>query len=261
MTALVGIVNVTPDSFAEATHRPDPDRALAHAEALLEAGAAVVDVGAESTRPGASELSAAQEWARLAPCLSRIVGGARRHGARVSLDTRHPETARRGIEAGVDWINDVSGTPDAMAAAVAPSAAKLVLMHNVTIPADPTCRLPADADAVAEVVVFLGTRIEALGQAGIGRDRIIVDPGFGFGKSPAQQMAMIVRVAEFRSLGCPVLVGHSRKSFMSLFTEAPAPGRDDVTLALSGVLATLGVDYLRVHDVGRHRAMLSGLAG
>lgn len=260
MTALVGILNVTPDSFAEAAPATAPEAAIARARQLLDDGADVLDIGAESTRPGARALTAAQEWDRLAPCLPPIVALARARGVTVSLDTRHPDTARRGIEAGVDWINDVGGAPEAMARAVAPTAARLVVMHAVSIPADAARRLPPDADPVAEILAFLRTRIATLEAAGIAPERIILDPGFGFGKSPRQQMAMLARFPEFAALGRPVLAGHSRKSFLSLFTDAPAPERDDVTLALSGVLMTLGADYLRVHDVARHARLRADLA-
>lgn len=260
MTAIVGICNVTPDSFAETGARTDPDRAVAHAETLIADGADVVDVGAESTRPGATLLAPEDEWARLAVCLPRIVARAHACGVAVSVDTRHPETARRSIDAGVDWINDVSGGSAAMAATLAGSTVRLVVMHNVSIPADPARRLPVDADPVAEVSGFLDARIAVLEAAGVPRARLIVDPGFGFGKSPAQQMQMVARIDAFDALSCPLLVGHSRKSFLSLFTEQPAPERDDVTCALSGVLIARGVDYLRVHNVARHAALLSALA-
>jgi len=259
VTALVGILNVTPDSFAEASPSTDSEDAIARAAELIEDGADVIDVGAESTRPGARALSPEEEWSRLGPCLPRLVALAQQEGVAVSLDTRHPETARRGIGEGVDWINDVGGAPEAMAKVVAPSTVRLVVMHNVSIPADPARRLPPQADAVAEVLSFLKARVEALAKAGVARERLIVDPGFGFGKSPRQQLAMVTRAGAFSSLGTPVLVGHSRKSFLSLFTEAPAPRRDDVTLALSGVLMTLGVDYLRVHEIRRHAALRAAL--
>jgi len=260
VSRIVGILNVTPDSFAEAAPTTDAATVLDRAAAMIADGADVIDVGAESTRPGATPLSPAQEWERLAPCLPPLVTLARTRGVLVSLDTRHPETARRGIEAGVHWINDVGGAPDAMARVVAPSQLRLVVMHSLAIPADPARRLPPDADPVAEVIAFLRERIDTLARAGIPRERLVLDPGFGFGKSPAQQIAMLARAAEFRALGCPVLVGHSRKSFLSLFTDAPAPERADVTLSLSGVLMALGVDYLRVHDVARHARLREALS-
>lgn len=260
MSRIVGILNVTPDSFAEARPTTDPDAAVAAATRLLEDGADVIDVGAESTRPRAEALTADEEWSRLAPCLARIVRLAEARGVPVSLDTRHAATAARGLDAGVSWVNDVSGVGEAMAAVLAPAGCTVVVMHAVTVPVDPSHRLAPDIDVVAHLTAWFAERIETLADAGIAPHRLVLDPGIGFGTSRRQAIELVARAPELAALGRPLCVGHSRKSFLTLFADRPAPERDDVTLALSAILFAHGVDYVRVHDVARHVALRTALA-
>ncbi|WP_108661624.1 dihydropteroate synthase [Acuticoccus kandeliae] len=260
MTKLVGILNITPDSFAEAAPRVAADAVLAHAERLIADGADVIDVGAESTRPNGVALSPEAEWERLAPTLDAIVRMAGSAGIPVSLDTRHAGTAARALDLGVDWINDVTGFADpAMRAVVARHTCPLVLMHSLTVPVDPKIKLPP-GDPFPPILAFFRDRLDTLAREGIAAGRVILDPGLGFGPSPDQAIAIVARVGEFRALGCPILVGHSRKSFLTLFTDRPAPERDDVTLALSAFLFAANVDYLRVHDIARHKALRDRLS-
>ncbi|WP_226581286.1 dihydropteroate synthase [Acuticoccus sediminis] len=262
MTKIVGILNVTPDSFANARHTLAPDAAIAEAQAQLVAGADVIDVGAESTRPGGVEVTPQEEWARLAPCLPEIVRLAREHGALVSVDTRNPATAERAIGAGADWINDVGGTGPGMAAVIAAADPRvsLVLMHAVTVPVVPGRTLPPSTDMIAFITDWFARRLTELAAAGVDPSRVILDPGIGFGTTPRQAFDIVARLPELRALGRPVFVGHSRKSFMKCITDAPAPERDDVTLALSGVMLLHGADFLRVHNVARHVALRDRLA-
>lgn len=260
MSAIVGILNVTPDSFADAERRLAPQAAIAAAAAQLDAGADVIDVGAESTRPGGAAVTPDEEWGRLAPCLPQIVALARARGAAVSVDTRNGATAAHALAAGVDWINDVGGGSPAVAAAVAASGARLVVMHALSVPVIKGETLPPETDIIAHLRAWAGERLATLEAAGIARERIILDPGIGFGTTPRQAFAIIARLGELRALGCPLLVGHSRKSFLATATTAPAPERDDVTLALSGVLIAAGADYVRVHNVARHAALRERLA-
>jgi dihydropteroate synthase len=246
-TQWVGIVNVTPDSFSGTQ---DPMECL---EALLRQGVDVADIGAESTRPGATPLSWKEEWQRL----SSVLPQARKMlsvGIKMSVDTRHAETARRAIQAGTDWINDVSGFGDpSMVMAVKDSACTLVVMHSVSVPANPAAMLPSKADPVESVLQWGERRITTLIDSGIARERLIFDPGIGFGKTARQSMEIIERIAEFQSLKVKLMVGHSRKSFLTLLTDAPPGSRDEATIAVSRKL--LGkVDYLRVHDVAGHIA-------
>ncbi len=249
MTVLVGILNLTPDSFSDGGRHVSPEAALAQAEHLLKAGAGLLDVGAESTRPGAIPISPEEEWARLAPSLPALLALTRAHGAELSLDTRHAETARRALPLGVDWINDVQGLDnDAMVEAVRDHACRLVIMHHLGVPVVPGVTLPPEADAVEVVVEALAARVATLEARGIARARLILDPGLGFGKSAAQSLDLLRRASAFRAVGLPVLIGHSRKSFLGGVPE----GRDGATLAASLHLAQQGIEYLRVHDVANH---------
>jgi 2-amino-4-hydroxy-6-hydroxymethyldihydropteridine diphosphokinase/dihydropteroate synthase len=262
LTELVGIVNLTPDSFSDGGSWIDPERAVEHARRLAESGATVLDLGAESTRPGAAPVAPADEWARLAPVLGRLraTGSGR---PKLCVDTRHPETARRAIDAGADWINDVTGFAEpSMRDAVRESPAELVAMHSLAIPPTRAVTLPRDRDPVALIASWADLLLASLEAAGIRRERIIIDPGLGFGKTADQSLRLLRRAASLGRLGVRVLVGHSRKSFLAGWFSPEEPGateaaaRDPETAAISAILAGEGVDYLRVHDVaGSARAL------
>lgn len=254
MTQLVGILNLTPDSFSDGGLITD---AIARIDVMLQAGADVIDIGAESTRPAATPLSAEEEWQRLAPVLQQAVNAVHAAGKCVSLDSYHPETARKALSMGVDWINDVGGLHDtAMLAAVRGSECKLVLMHSLGVPANPAQHLPDECEPVSYLVDWFTRRIEELAEAGIAPGRLVIDPGIGFGKTARQSLQLVLEAERFIALGLPVLVGHSRKSFLSLFADVPAAQRDPLTLAFSAMLIQRGADYLRVHDVAAHKALL-----
>lgn len=254
MTQLVGILNLTPDSFSDGGAFDSAEQAVAAAVAMVGQGAAVIDVGAESTRPGATPLSPEQEWARLSPVLPSVCRALAGRAA-VSLDTRHAATASRALEAGVAWINDVSGLADpAMLGVLAGNDCRVVAMHSLTIPADPSVVLPLDADPVRDVAIFAAALLK---RTGLPRERLILDPGIGFGKTAEQSLALLRRVDELHEIGLELLIGHSRKSFLTRFTDAPAAGRDDATLAVSAFLAFKQVAFLRVHEVARHGEMLA----
>ncbi|MBJ3776527.1 dihydropteroate synthase [Acuticoccus mangrovi] len=257
MTKLVAILNVTPDSFSETENRVDHRTAVKHALAMIEEGADVVDIGAESTRPNATSLDPEEEWARLGPCLSPILAAARERGVAISVDTRNAATARLALAAGVDWINDVTGFADPeMRAVVADSDGRLVLMHSLKVPVDPTVLLPEGADVLTTLMEFFAARLDLMERAGIARDRVILDPGLGFGKTAAQSLWLALHPDAFTALARPILIGHSRKSFLKLFTSRPAAERGDVTLAISAALLSRRVDYIRIHEVARHRALI-----
>lgn len=246
---LMGILNVTPDSFSDGGAFADP---VARLHALLEQGADIVDIGAESTRPGAVLLSPEEEWARLEPVLLRIPAG-----AVVSVDTRHAETARRALALGVSIINDVDGLRDeAMLAEMARQTCPVVVMHALSMPADPAVHLPEDGDVVAEILSWKATVTARAMAAGIAPARLIYDPGLGFGKTPEQSLALVERAGEMVASGGDWLYGHSRKSFLRLFTDASPADRDALTIAFSKKLADAGVQFLRVHDVAGHRACM-----
>ncbi len=251
-TEIVGVLNVTPDSFSDGGMCFDPAQALKQARRLVADGASILDVGAESTRPGARALEPGEEWARLEPVLIALLR--ERHGSpepfRVSVDTRHPETAARALLAGVDWINDVSGLQNpAMIRVLRESDCPIVIMHSLSVPADPSLTLPEDEDPVQEIERWTHDILEALKDAGIFRRRLILDPGLGFGKTLPQNWEVVRRLAELHRFELPLYVGHSRKSFLAAATDAPASGRDLESAVLSTRLAASGAAYLRVHDV------------
>jgi len=250
MTKLVGIVNLTPDSFSDGGQYNEVDTALAHIDQLIEDGADIIDIGAESTRPGATPLSAAEEWERLEP----LFAGLSTSGAVFSLDTRHAENAKRALDIGFHWINDVSGFADnAMIEAVKPYGCQLVVMHSLSVPADKNITLPADADVIETLLQWSKLQVARLEKKGLRRFRLIIDPGLGFGKTSAQSGQVIERFIELKACGLPLLIGHSRKSFLG------DGDRDRSTLAVSRQLIGKGVDYLRVHDVAAHRALLEAM--
>lgn len=252
MSALVGILNITPDSFSDGGRYLAPDAACAQCEALVAAGADMIDVGAESTRPGAVSPSPEEEWARLSPVLAVLP----RH-VPISIDTRNAQTAARALDAGVSLINDQSGLEvDAMCALLAQAECSIVVMHQLGLPVDPA-RVWGDAvEPVAEILRWKAAVTARAEAAGIAPERLIYDPGIGFGKTPLQSLALMRRAPELVASGGRWYYGHSRKSFLKLFTDAPPEGRDAWTLSFSQWLVRAGVHYLRVHDVARHKAAL-----
>ncbi|MEO3434210.1 dihydropteroate synthase [Inquilinus sp. CAU 1745] len=244
---IMGIVNVTPDSFSDGGDFAAPDRAIAHGRALLAAGADILDIGGESTRPGADPVSVGEEIARIAPVVRALAG----EGAVVSIDTRHAAVMRAALNEGAAILNDVTaltGDPGSLALA-SESGAPVVLMHMLgdprTMQADPRYD-----DVVRDVYDFLARRVAACEAAGIPRDRLIVDPGIGFGKTVAHNIELLRRLDAFHGLGCPILVGVSRKRFIGSISRDEPP-KERVAGSLAAGLAALdrGARILRVHDV------------
>lgn len=255
----MGIVNLTPDSFSG--DGVPVGQALARVQAQAQAGAGIVDLGAESTRPGAQPLDAEAEWARLAPVLRALPDQPWRAAVRLSVDTRHAATAAHALALGVDMVNDVGGLADpAMRALLAGERCEVVVMHALGLPADPGRVLPPQSDVVAELLVWKDRVLEVASRAGIDAARLVFDPGLGFGKDAVQSLRIVHEAPRLLAAGGRWLFGHSRKSLLRLFTEAPAPQRDDLSLALSARLAHDGVHLLRVHEVARHAAMFARLA-
>jgi dihydropteroate synthase len=249
-TLIMGVVNVTPDSFSDGGRYLDPDRAAAHALALERAGADVIDIGAESTRPGAQPVSVAVELERLLPVLQRLRGRLR---VPISVDTQKSEVAARALAAGAELINDVSGLrADAdMAAVVRRHNAGLILMHMRGTPR--TMQQGPFARAVLrDVRGGLETAVARALAAGIERRRIILDPGLGFGKTAFQNYRLLARLPELAELGFPLLVGPSRKTFLTRATGPVAPcDRDWATAAAVTAAVLHGAHMVRVHDVAR----------
>ena len=249
-TLVMGIVNVTPDSFSDGGMFDGADAAVKHGLRLLEEGADLLDVGGESTRPGSDPVSADEERARVLP----VIEGLRREAPEVvlSVDTRKAEVARDALAAGADVVNDIAaGADPAMFGAVAGSGAGMVLMHMQGEPKTMQ-QDPHYDDVVTEVRAFLAERVEAAAAAGIGRDRLCVDPGIGFGKRLEDNVELLREIGSFRDLEAAVLAGVSRKRFLGELSGVDDPAeRLEGTLAAVAWCAAQGVDVVRVHDVAQ----------
>lgn len=249
---LVGILNITPDSFSDGNQFVTAESAIKQAAFLTYSGAEIIDIGAESTAPKATPIDAATEWKRLEPILLALKQTKNDFiiTPKISVDTRHAEVAAKALQLGVDWINDVSGLDDpAMRELIAHSKADCVVMHHLSIPERRDNVLSRDKNPVETVYAWGEQRLTELEQQGIARERIIFDPGIGFGKMAEQSLLLLQQVDVFAKLGVRVLIGHSRKTFLSLLTGMPSTERDVETMAMSLYLAKQPVDYLRVHNV------------
>lgn len=244
---VMGIVNVTPDSFYDGGRYNLPEQAVAHALKLVEQGADILDIGAESTRPGASPVPEGDELARLIPVIAEL---ARRVTVPISVDTTKAAVAQSALDAGACIVNDISALRQdpVMASVVARSGAAVVLMHMQGTPATMQ-QAPQYLDVAKEVRSFLRERIEAAGMAGISRTNIILDPGIGFGKLLEHNLELLDRLADLTQLDCPVLVGPSRKVFIGQLLERPAEHRAWGTAAAVALAVDRGAAILRVHDV------------
>jgi dihydropteroate synthase len=254
----MGVVNVTPDSFSDGGAFLDPGSAVEQALKLAEEGAAILDIGGESTRPGADEVPAETELARVLPVIKGLAG---RTAAALSIDTRKPEVARAAIAAGASIWNDVSAltwSGESLRTA-AELGCRVVLMHARGDPKTMQDH-PSYSDVVAEVLAYLAGRIAACAAAGISQARLIADPGIGFGKTADHNLALLAAAARFQELGVPVLIGGSRKRFIQALTGEgaanPLSGRLGGSLAAALAAAARGASILRVHDVAATRQAL-----
>ncbi|MBM3577980.1 MAG: dihydropteroate synthase [Alphaproteobacteria bacterium] len=243
---IMGIVNVTPDSFSDGGLFATREAALAQAKKLVSEGADIVDVGAESTRPGHTPLTADEEWARLAPLLAALVNEA---GAPVSIDTYKAETARRALALGVCLVNDVWGLQrdPKMAPTIAEAGAAVVIMHNRETAAP-------EIDIVADMKRFFARSLDIARRAGVPERHILLDPGIGFGKSREQNYEALRAIPELLALGFPLLIGVSRKSLFKGLGDGLLEGRLVGTLAANLLAARAGAQVFRVHDAAEHRA-------
>ena len=250
-TKLVGILNITPNSFSDGGLFLDPERAAKQLELLLESGADVIDIGAVSTRPRSVQPSIEEEMVRFNQILPVIVPILKNSSVEVSIDSYNFETVKYLTEQiSVHWINDQKGFIDNKMIELAKDIdAKLVIMHHLTIPTDPSVKISEELDPIEEVESWLLEKADYLIKKGISHERIIFDPGVGFGKSAAQSWKLIKEAKILRELGFPMLYGHSRKSFLNLVTDKDFIHRDLETSVISLYLAEAGVDYLRIHDV------------
>ncbi|HHI67689.1 MAG TPA: dihydropteroate synthase, partial [Planctomycetes bacterium] len=247
--AVMGILNVTPDSFSDGGRWTTPQEALERAALMVEEGAHVLDVGGESTRPGAEEVPPAEEIRRVVPVIRALRENL--GGIPISVDTRKAAVAREALLAGADWVNDVSALrhdPE-MAELCAGEDCPVVLMHMRGT--DPRTMQEGVhyEDPVAEIHAFLRERAAFALQRGIREERILLDPGIGFGKRPGDNLAILKRLSEFRTLGFPLLVGASRKSFIGICLDRPVEERLHGTTAAVAAAVLAGARVVRVHDV------------
>lgn len=243
---VMGIVNITPDSFSDGGRHGDTRAALAHCERLLEEGADILDLGGESSRPGAAPLPLEEELARVLPVLREAL----KLGVPVSVDTYKPETMRAVLDLGADIINDIYALrwPGAVEAVAAHSSCGVCLMHMQGEPESMQQR-PLYGDVLEEVGGFLAQRAAALQQAGVVAERITLDPGIGFGKTVEHNFALLARQHELLALGFPLLIGWSRKSSLGALTGRPVEQRLAGSIAAALAAAQRGARVLRVHDV------------
>jgi dihydropteroate synthase len=244
---VMGVVNVTPDSFSDGGRYLGAEEAVAHARQLVGEGAHLIDVGGESTRPGAAPVPPAEELRRIAPVIAALAGDG---NVPISVDTRHAETARTAVELGADVINDVSGLIDPeMRAVVRETGAAAIVMHMRGTPATMASQTQY-ADLRGEVYESLAESAGRAAAEGIPASKLLVDPGLGFAKTPPQSLDLLAHVGELRSLGYPVVVGASRKSFLGwALGSAPSEDRLEASVAAAVVAGLQGAHIVRAHDV------------
>ena len=253
---IMGILNITPDSFSDGGLFLRPEAAVMQAR-LMAGGADIIDIGGESTRPGAVEVTEADEVARTQPVIAALRGGGL--DLPISIDTRKAAVARAALAAGAAWVNDVTALrhDPAMAAVVAASGCPVILMHSIATPATMQDD-PVYDDVLLDVFDALRDRIAVAVAAGIARDRIAVDPGIGFGKTLQHNLTLLARLSLFHDLGCPVLLGASRKRFIgTISAESDAARRMPGSLAVALAGVAQGVQMIRVHDVAETRQALT----
>ena len=250
MTKIIGILNVTPDSFSDGGKFSSLESALAHAQEMISEGASVIDIGAESTRPQATPISAEEEWSRLEKILPAVVALAKPQGIQTSIDSYHFETIQKAQEIGVEIINDVSGLIDKkIVEFVAAKNISVILMHNLAIHANQHLSI------TQEILAWASIKISALEKKNVRKSQLIFDPGIGFAKNAEQSIRILKNIDAYRILGLPIYIGHSKKSFLNALN---IPGdRAEKTLEISKFLVEKNVEFLRVHDVKAHRDLIA----
>lgn len=252
---LVGILNITPDSFSDGGKFLEPTAAIQHAQKLVNAGADIIDIGAESTGPKAQSLDPVEEWKRLEPVLVAILQDIKQMPIRpkLSVDTRHADVAKKALMLNVDWINDVSGLVDPhMRELMITSKNDIVLMHNLGVPVSNGRCLPYSQEPSAAIYAWGEKKLNELEKMGISANRIIFDVGIGYGLIPEHSFALLKQIDTFHQLKTRLLIGHSRKSFLQQFTPLLPAERDIETITLSLYLANKNVNFLRVHNIEAH---------
>jgi dihydropteroate synthase len=250
-TLVMGILNVTPDSFSDGGKFFNHDQAIEHGLAMVKDGADIIDIGGETTRPGSQGVPADEQIRRVVPVIKSL---ALQINVPISIDTTSAEVARAALDAGASIINDISGLrfDSDLASLAVERDVPVILMHMLGTP-QTMQQAPYYDDVVAEVKTFLSERLEYAVSKGVDRRKIILDIGLGFGKRLEDNLNLLAHIEDFYDLNCPVLVGHSRKGFIGKISDQPVDSRDLPTLAISAFLATHKVHILRVHDVASTR--------
>lgn len=248
---LMGILNVNDDSFSDGGQHNNQDAFADSVNQWIKEGIHILDIGAELTRPGAQILTPVEEWERLVPYLDILKSA---QGPLLSIDTYHPETAEKAINWGFNIINDVSGlSSSAMRALIKDTGTTAIAMHSLSVPADKAITIPPDADPVETLKRWVEEKMDVWQSEGIDLDKIIFDPGIGFSKIPHHSLEILRRLNEFADLPLRILVGHSRKSFMNVFSDQSYADRDWETVGLSLAIMNRGIDVIRVHKPLEHR--------
>jgi len=252
---LVGVVNVTPDSFSDGGRYFDSRQAIKKALELASDGATVVELGAQSTSPGATIIDSEEEYLRLVPVLDGLSGEMKAGTIKISVDTFYSDVVRKILKQyQVSWINDVKGDLDGeILKKTASKGCKIVVMHSLSIPAKKGECLNENIHSVDEIITWSEKTLTRLVKCGFQKNSVILDPGIGFGKSFYQNLALIKAAKQIKKIGCPVLFGHSRKSYLSAFCKSFPIERDLETIAVSDYLNECDIDYLRVHNVRDHQ--------
>lgn len=251
-TYIMGILNVTPDSFSDGGNFDTPEKAFEHAKYLIKLGSDIIDIGGESTKPFSKEVFPDEELKRVIPVIKKI----REFDENIpmSIDTRHAVVAEEAIKAGADIVNDVSGLDwdEKMASVISKLQVPVVIMHSKSSPETMQVNPEYEKNIIDAVYESLSGKIQKAVEAGIKQENIIIDPGIGFGKTLEHNLEIIKRINEFTSLGCPLLVGVSRKSMISNIIDVPPEEREEAGIALNAFLASRGVNIIRVHDTEKH---------
>ena len=244
---IMGILNVTPDSFSDGGNYLSDDRIADQVEQMLEAGADIIDVGGESSRPGANAVSEKEELARVLPAIKVI---RRRHNVAISIDTTKANVAQQAMDAGADIINDISGlrADPKMVDVIRATGAHAIIMHMQGTPRTMQ-KNPVYDNVVDDIIDFLNQQVAWAEKQGIEKNKLIVDPGIGFGKTIEHNLSILKHLAEFKKTGCPVLIGHSRKAFIGKTLGLEVTERDTATAIISALCTSKNVDILRVHNV------------
>lgn len=255
---IMGIVNVTPDSFSDGGRTYHPDVALKHAMALIDAGADCIDLGGESSRPGAKPISLQEELDRVMPVIEAF---RKTTNHPLSIDTTKPEVMRAALAAGADMINDIHALmTEGALEAVATSTCDVILMHKQGKPSTMQRKPAYEQGVLASVISFFESRIQACEQAGIARDRLYLDPGFGFGKTLTHNLTLLANLSELKTFGLPIVIGLSRKSMLGQVVDRPVENRLSAGLAATVYAVMQGAKMIRTHDVAETRDALMMIA-